>query len=429
MVKNNTLLRLKEQVEKQKLDFFIKEKFSYRFDSRSRKLILTYTIPKQVKDKTGNPVIRRIHKEKYISQVNEKNWKKWFKKTSSIVKDHSKFVRDENELAEKTFTDNIDEYDFRWWIDRWLDRKVGNTIRNKELSHHTIKQNKNHINQYWEWVINYSRNSIEIRNHIDSAPDWFERFYQEKLSSGSWNPTTSATSFRNIRGFYNWIADRNKDFPYDILKRLKVKKSENKRSVLNKTEYEKVIKFIIEKKDDEVWGKFVLMLRLQLKTGMRVGELVSIKTKNIDRDEKCIWISGKTGRRQLNFKKPTDELIWNDVLNKITPESKYLFYQTRVQFYPRQRLTIEVDLDINKNTTESYYLGKFRKMRILLGLRGKGFITSHSLRRYFITRFVNETGNRDLTRQIVGHTSTRMIDEYVDNMIDDGTTTTIDIGV
>ena len=95
MVKNNTLLRLKEQVEKQKLDFFIKEKFSYRFDSRSRKLILTYTIPKQVKDKVGNPVIRRIHKEKYISQVNEKNWKKWFKKTSSIVKDHSKFVREE----------------------------------------------------------------------------------------------------------------------------------------------------------------------------------------------------------------------------------------------------------------------------------------------------------------------------------------------
>ena len=29
-------------------------------------------------------------------------------------------------------------------------------------------------------------------------------------------------------------------------------------------------------KDNDEWRKFILMLRLQLKTGMRVGELVSI---------------------------------------------------------------------------------------------------------------------------------------------------------
>ena len=42
----------------------------------------------------------------------------------------------------------------------------------------------------------------------------------------------------------------------------------------------------------------------------------------------------------------------------------------------------------------------------MLDIRGRGIITSHSLRRYFITEFVKKTGNRDLVRQIVGHETT-----------------------
>ena len=72
---------------------------------------------------------------------------------------------------------------------------------------------------------------------------------------------------------------------------------------------------------------------------------------------------------------------------------------------------------------------QLRQMREELGLRGKGIISSHSLRRYFITRFVSETKNRDLVRQIVGHSSTRMTDYYVGNMIESETETTISIGV
>ena len=39
------------------------------------------------------------------------------------------------------------------------------------------------------------------------------------------------------------------------------------------------------------------------------------------------------------------------------------------------------------------------------------------------------SGNRDLVGQIVGHSSTRMTDYYVGNMIQPDTKTTIDIGV
>ena len=89
------------------------------------------------------------------------------------------------------------------------------------------------------------------------------------------------------------------------------------------------------------------------------------------------------------------------------------------------------DIDINKSlpTTDSYYQDRFSEMRDKLRLRGKGIITSHSLRRYFITKFVNKTGQRDLARQIVGHKTTRMTDYYMADLIEEDTETTIDIGI
>ena len=106
-----------------------------------------------------------------------------------------------------------------------------------------------------------------------------------------------------------------------------------------------------------------------------------------------------------------------------------MFFITLVIFFTKTNTRKDVVIDLNAPTTTSYYLQKFRKMRDLLKLRGKGIISSHSVRRYFITRFVQESKNRDLTRQIVGHTSTRMTDYYVGNMIDEETKTTISLGL
>ena len=277
--------------------------------------------------------------------------------------------------------------------------------------------------------MNNHKRSVEIRDHIDYAPIWFEKYYEEKLTSGIWNGTTCGVAYRNIRGFYNYIADRSNTFPHDILKRLKIPKADNKRDTLNKSEFNRIIKFMSKNKDNDEWRKFILMLRLQLKTGMRVGELVSIENSNIDLKSKCIWVSGKTGRRKLNFNTKDDELIWSDLLKQRNTDSPYLFYRTRSQFFTKTNTRKDVVIDLNAPTTTSYYLQKFRKMRDLLKLRGKGIISSHSVRRYFITRFVQESKNRDLTRQIVGHTSTRMTDYYVGNMIDEETKTTISLGL
>ena len=132
------------------------------------------------------------------------------------------------------------------------------------------------------------------------------------------------------------------------------------------------------------------MLRLQFKTGMRIGELCKIRNENIDINNRTIKIVGKSGTRMLYFDQEGDKKMWDIILDK-NSDAPWLFYRTRVQFYPSIRKKIEIDIDVNEPTTESYYTSMFAKMRTMLGLRP--IITSHSLRRYFVTTFYKNNPN------------------------------------
>ena len=68
MAKNKKLVQLKKIAEKQKLEFGLVQSFSYSFDPKTLKLILRYSIPKQVKQ-GGNHVIKRSQVSKYIPQI------------------------------------------------------------------------------------------------------------------------------------------------------------------------------------------------------------------------------------------------------------------------------------------------------------------------------------------------------------------------
>ena len=418
--------QLRKILKSQKKEFRISEQFSYRFDSRTKKLILCYSVPSLVR-KEGKVFNMKKKMEKYRSNINESNWKKFFEGNLSIVKDDAEFVRKQFDSYDEKHGVG-DEYQLRYWIETYLSRVVGHTKTIKKLSPETLRQNKFHLNGYHDYLRKNHRESVDMFSHIKNGRLWFENYYEHKLKEGKWSPTTIGISYRNIRGFYNYVADRHSDnFPFDVLKKVKLPKSENKRDMLNPYEFEQVIDFITLNKNDDYYGKFIMMLRLQMKTGMRVSEVVNIRNRNIDVNNKRITIVGKGSlSRTLNFSDEGDTEIWEEIISKMS-SGMYLFYRTRVQSFPSQNKKVEVDIDKNSPTTPSYFMQRFRQMREKLGLRE--IITSHSLRRYFITQFVKQTKNRDLVRQIVGHSSTRMTDYYMGTMIESDTKTTIDIGV
>ena len=427
-VKSKTLLTLKKLVSSQREKYGITENFSYRFDYRTKKLILCYYVPLVVKQ-NGKIKNKMMKMERYYKDINESNYKRYFKGDTTLVKDDALFVKQQIKEYDTNYGLG-DEYDFKWWVENYLSRSIGKTKTIKLLSQETIKSNKFHINEYYFWCIENHKGAVDIFNHIDNGMEWFERYYEERLKSGRWAPATIGISFRSVRGFYNFIAEKSKTkFPYDILKRLKIPQAQHKRDAIRRDEFELIKDFILKNRNDVYWGKFILMLKLQLKTGMRVGEIVGIRNRNIDTKTRQITIIGKGDRtRKLNFLAKTDEHIWESILSKMS-NGIFLFYRTRVQYFPIEDKMIEIEIDKNQPTTTSYYSQRFRKMRDTLGLRGKGIITSHSIRRYWITRFIGEGNTRDLTMRLAGHTSTRMIDYYMGELIEPETITTIDIGV
>lgn len=428
--KNKELFELKKLFNQVKEKENISEKFSYRFDSRTGRLILCYSVPTSIR---VNGVLKPKQKkiEKYRSEIDKTNFKRYFTGRTSIVIDDSKFVREEqNRYSNNHYVG--DEHDFKWWIESYLSRTFGQTKTLKPLSDSTIKSYRNHLNQYYDYLTENFKESETMSYHIDNGYVWFEKYYTHQYEKNNWSPTTIGISFRTIRGFYNYVSDRNTqyDFPRDILRKLKIPKAQNKRDSINPHEFNLIMDFITKNKKDPFWNKFIILLRLQLKTGMRVGELVNIRTRNVDIENKRIMIVGKGDKsRWQNFGQKHDKEMWEDIMEKYNSDALFLFYKTRVQEYPKSSQRIEIDVDLNSPTTESYYVQRFGQMRDLLGIRGKGIITSHSLRRYFITEFVKKTGNRDLVRQIVGHETTRMTDYYVGNMISPTDETTLDIGV
>jgi len=420
--------QLRKVVFSQKKTWNISTPFSYRFDPKTDKLILNYSI-RIIHRKNGKMVNTQKRIQKYFPTITTANWKKFFDGDRSVIRDDAKYVENEiNKHSAKTIT--IDENDWNYWIQNYITRTTGQTKTLKKLSPLTTKQNKLHLEQYYVWLIQHDPNSSDIHTHIDKGVFWFEKYYQYKLDKGDWANETVHTSFRNIRGFYNYVSMRSKiDFPYNILRRLQIPQATNTRDKLNSVEFAKVVDFINEKKDHLYWNKFVLMLSLQMKTGMRISELCFIKKSAVNLDLKQITILGKGDKiRKLNFVDKADKGIWKSIVKQynISDEGIYLFFRTRLQYFSKTDTKKEITISYDKPTTDGWYSKKFREMRSELGLRD--IITSHSLRRYFITEFL-KTNSKDLTKQIVGHSSDEMINKYIGDMIEEETTTTIDIGI
>jgi len=125
----------------------------------------------------------------------------------------------------------------------------------------------------------------------------------------------------------------------------------------------KINDFIILKSKDILWSKFVLMLGIQMKTGLNPKIIVSIENKDIDETNRSI----KLPNRLISFSKPNNDDLWDSIMERKS-NSKYLFYRTRIQFYPRHKYSLEVDQDLELPTPPEYFNRRFKQMKSVLNL-------------------------------------------------------------
>ena len=125
----------------------------------------------------------------------------------------------------------------------------------------------------------------------------------------------------------------------------------------------KINDFIILKSKDTFWSKFVLMLGIQTKTGLDPIIIVSIENKDIDETNRFIKLPNK----KISFSKPNDDNLWELIMERKS-DSKYLFYRTRIQFYPRHKYSLEVDQDLDLPTSPEFFKRRFKQMKSVLNL-------------------------------------------------------------
>ena len=125
----------------------------------------------------------------------------------------------------------------------------------------------------------------------------------------------------------------------------------------------KINDFIILKSKDTLWSMFVLMLGIQMKTGLDPKFIVSIENKDIDETNQSIKLPNKL----ILFSKPNDDNLWDSIMERKS-DSKYLFYRTRIQFYPRYKYSLEVDQDLDLPTSPEFFKRRFKQMKSVLNL-------------------------------------------------------------
>ena len=125
----------------------------------------------------------------------------------------------------------------------------------------------------------------------------------------------------------------------------------------------KIDDFITLKSKDILWSKFVLMLGIQMKTGLDPKIIVSIENKDIDETNRSIKLPNKL----ISFSKPNDDDLWDSIMERKS-NSRYLFYRTRIQFYPRHKYSLEVDQDLDLPTSPEFFKRRFKQMKSVLNL-------------------------------------------------------------
>ncbi|MHA1690111.1 MAG: tyrosine-type recombinase/integrase [Candidatus Heimdallarchaeaceae archaeon] len=139
----------------------------------------------------------------------------------------------------------------------------------------------------------------------------------------------------------------------------------------------------------------LLMFKLLLDTGLRISELLSLKVSNIDFDTHTIHVTETK-----------------------TKVHRYVFYTQSTQTLMNKYLLsnkIKSKIFINLETRKPITVDSVQKIcqRIGQRLRIKISISPHKWRHTFATSFVDNNGNMEVLRMLLGHTTLTTTQKYL----------------
>ena len=264
------------------------------------------------------------------------------------------------------------------YIDKYLEYlKVERKYSNK-----TILSYKDDLIEYNEFLGNNFTNILNIDMNI--VNNYMKYLYDRKITKSSISRKLSS-----IRGLYNYLVRE------DIIKENHFNKIQNPKRELY------VPKFLKDEELDKIFSvcnsnnpteeRDTLIIELLYATGVRVSELVNIKIKDINREEKLIKVLGKGNKERM--------VIYNNHTKKALDtylKDGYNYFNKKSSEY----------LILNKNgnkLSERYIREIINKKVSQASLDIK--ISPHTLRHTFATDILENGADLMTVKELLGHES------------------------
>ena len=284
----------------------------------------------------------------------------------------------------------------------WMNDYYTTEIRNgRELTKVSLRSDKQALIPYEKFIEENHPKFLDIYQHIDGGKKVLEEYLNHLRNTKTRfnkppSKNTLNNSYRRIKGFFNWMSEKDGNFPHNMLKLKGFAQERNKDKLPPATSLEDM-KILVRWMDENIENKyekhFIPILRLLLISGCRISEVVSMKLEDIDFKEKIWSFFGKSKWRTIKLDSDT---LWRD-----------LDYWV----FDKKGKGGGVKMNLDKHISVSGVEHKFKRVILGLGLNPK--LTPHSCRRGFITYMLEKTnGNVPLVAQLVGHSSWEMVYRY-----------------
>lgn len=264
------------------------------------------------------------------------------------------------------------------YIDKYLEYlKVERKYSNK-----TILSYKDDLIEYNEFLGNNFTNILNIDMNI--VNNYMKYLYDRKITKSSISRKLSS-----IRGLYNYLVRE------DIIKENHFNKIQNpKRELylpkfLKDEELDKI--FSVCNSNNPTEERDTLIIELLYATGVRVSELVNIKIKDINREEKLIKVLGKGNKERM--------VIYNNHTKKALDtylKDGYNYFNKKSSEY--------LILNKNGNKLSERYIREIINRKVSqasLDIK----ISPHTLRHTFATDILENGADLMTVKELLGHES------------------------
>ena len=218
--------------------------------------------------------------------------------------------------------------------------------------------------------------------------DDFGAFIENEQDRGL-KPSSVNTRMRALSAFFSFLIEREIVQADVLKKRMTIKVPESLPRAIDPDDVKQLLKVIKKPRDRAL----ILVL---LRTGMRIGELLSTQVRDLNLKEKTIEIfeAQKTRVGRVVYLSDDALVVLRRWLKERDPNRDYLFYSQR-------------------NNTLSYSMARqiFVKYLVKAGLAEKGY-TPHCLRHTFASELLNAGMRLECLQQLLGHSNIEVTRRY-----------------